>query len=287
MTSMRDATEANLLYVASEVERMGDELSLSKDLTKFAIQLYIQALGNGYRPSTIDRATATCLYFSARLRDAPVTIDDIAGVSRRESKNIYHESSNLSDAIGMQIEPDDPTDFVEHFAKDLNWDEDAIKRAKTLCERAKDENIHSGHSPTGIAAAVLYARSEVDDLGYTQRDIADVADVTTVTIRNTYPEIMQQAPDVDAKDLASRDFDLAFQIIEDNIDLSDKLCKKARTRARSIDKDKIARGQSRAGIASAAYLVTAEENGIDLDRYYLADITGTSPQTITKYKGDI
>jgi transcription initiation factor TFIIB len=239
---MRDATEANLLYVASEVERMGEELSLSTDVMEFGVQLYVQAVKSGYRPSTIDRATATCLYFSARFRDAPVTIDDVAEVSRREAKNIYHESSNLSDAIGMQIEPDDPADFVEKFANELGWDDDEVRRAEELCEIAKDEHIHSGRSPSGVAAAVLYARSELDDLGYTQGEIAEVAGTTTVTIRSNYPEIMQHAPDVEPKDLASRDFDLAFQVIEDRIDLPDYVCEEARERARNIDDAEVTRG---------------------------------------------
>jgi transcription initiation factor TFIIB len=285
MASMRDATEANLLYVASEIERMGDELSLCDEVTEFGLQLYVQAVKSGYRPSTIDRATATCLYFSARFRDAPVTIDDIADVSRRKAKNIYHESSTLSDAIGMQIEPDDPADYVEEFASELGWDEESIERAEDLCEIAKENHIHSGRSPSGIAAAVLYARSELDDLGYTQGEIGDVADTTTVTIRNSYPEIMQYAPDVEPEDLASRDFDLAFQVIEDNVDLPDHVCETARERARNIDDAEVARGQSKAGIAAAAYLVVAQEEGIDLERSHLAEVTGISPQTVSKYTG--
>jgi transcription initiation factor TFIIB len=285
MAVIRDAAEANLLYVASEIERMGEELELPTEVTEFGLQLYVQAVKSGYRPSTIDRATATCLYFSARFRDAPVTIDDIANMSRRKAKNIYHESSTLSDAIGMQIEPDDPADFVEEFTSELDWSEDAIERAEDLCEIAKEEHVHSGRSPSGIAAAVLYARSELDDLGYTQGEIAEVADTTTVTIRNSYPEIMQHAPDVEPEDLASRDFDVAFQVIEDNVDLPDYVCEMARERARSIDDAEVARGQSKAGIASAAYLVVAREDGIDLERTRLAEITGISPQTVSKYTG--
>ena len=244
MAAIRDTTEANLLYVASEIERMGEALELPTEVTEFGLQLYVQAVKNGYRPSTIDRATATCLYFSARFRDAPVTIDDVANVSRRKAKNIYHESSNLSDAIGMQIEPDDPADFVEEFGSELDWDEDAIERAEDLCEIAKEEHVHSGRSPSGIAAAVLYARSELDDLGYTQGEIAEVADTTTVTIRNSYPEIMQHAPDIEPEDLASRDFDVAFQVIEDNVDLPDYVC------ARPITRDWITASESGSSGAS-------------------------------------
>jgi transcription initiation factor TFIIB len=285
MTAMRDATEANLLYIASEIERMGEELSLSPDIMDFGVQLYAQAVKNGYRPATIDRATATCLYVAARVRDAPVTIDNVAAVSRREAKNIYHETSTLSDVIGLQVEPDDPADFVEEYAKELQWPDDATDRALELCEHAKDANVHSGRSPSGFAASVLYARSEVEELGYTQSDIAETASTSTVTIRNTYPEIMPHAPDTEPKDLASRDFEFAIEVLQENIDVPDVVSEEARRRARNINKNEITRGQSRAAIAAAAYLVVADEHNIDLNQTRLADVVGTNSQTVAKYKG--
>ncbi|AJF24492.1 hypothetical protein SG26_01580 [Haloarcula sp. CBA1115] len=287
MTAMRDATEANLLYIASEIERMGEELSLSTDVMEFGVQLYAQAVKSGYQPASIDRATATCLYAAARVRDTPVTIDNVAAVSRREATNIYHETSKLSDATGLQIEPDDPADFVEEYASELKWSEDATDRALELCEHAKDANVHSGRSPSGFAASVLYARSEIEDLGYTQSDFAGPANTTTTTIQKTYPQIMPYAPDVEAKDLASRAFEFAFEILEDNINVPDVVCEEARKRARNIDNKEIARGQSRAAIAAAAYLVVADEHNIDLSQPRLADMVGTNSQTVAKYKGSV
>jgi len=45
-----------------------------------------------------------------------------------------------------------------------------------------------GKSPTGYAAAAIYAASLLCNEKKTQREVADVAQVTEVTIRNRYQE---------------------------------------------------------------------------------------------------
>ena len=49
--------------------------------------------------------------------------------------------------------------------------------------------LTSGREPTGIAAASIYIASVLCGERRTQREIADVAGVTEVTIRNRYKEL--------------------------------------------------------------------------------------------------
>jgi len=50
----------------------------------------------------------------------------------------------------------------------------------------------SGRGPTGIAAAALYVASLIHGEKRTQREVADVAGVTEVTIRNRYKELIKK-----------------------------------------------------------------------------------------------
>jgi transcription initiation factor TFIIB len=61
-------------------------------------------------------------------------------------------------------------------------------RAREIVERTAKEGLHSGKSPTGFAAAAIYTASLDCDEKQTQRAVADVAQVTEVTIRNRYQE---------------------------------------------------------------------------------------------------
>ena len=62
--------------------------------------------------------------------------------------------------------------------------------------RAIQSNLECKHlwsfGPTGVAAAALYIASVLLGERKTQRDVAEVAGVTEVTIRNRYKELTEQ-----------------------------------------------------------------------------------------------
>ena len=59
---------------------------------------------------------------------------------------------------------------------------------RTSGRSAAGKGLLSGKSPTGYAAAAIYAASLLCNEKKTQREVADVAQVTEVTIRNRYQE---------------------------------------------------------------------------------------------------
>ncbi|RLG31758.1 transcription initiation factor IIB, partial [Methanosarcinales archaeon] len=52
--------------------------------------------------------------------------------------------------------------------------------------------LTSGRGPTGVAAAAIYIASIECDQRRTQREVAEVAGVTEVTIRNRYKELAEE-----------------------------------------------------------------------------------------------
>ena len=57
---------------------------------------------------------------------------------------------------------------------------------------AKEQKLTSGRGPTGIAAAASYIASVLTGERKTQREIAEIAQVTEVTIRNRYKELVER-----------------------------------------------------------------------------------------------
>jgi len=53
-------------------------------------------------------------------------------------------------------------------------------------------DVISGRGPTGVAAAAIYIASIMMNERRTQREVAEVAGVTEVTIRNRYKEIVEK-----------------------------------------------------------------------------------------------
>ena len=63
---------------------------------------------------------------------------------------------------------------------------------KERLNKAREAELTSGRGPTGIAAASLYVSALIHGEKRTQREVADVAGVTEVTIRNRYKELLDE-----------------------------------------------------------------------------------------------
>ena len=66
------------------------------------------------------------------------------------------------------------------------------KDALEILDKARDVELTSGRGPAGIAAAALYVAALMNDEKKTQREVADIAGITEVTIRNRYKELIER-----------------------------------------------------------------------------------------------
>ncbi|HIP63507.1 MAG TPA: transcription initiation factor IIB, partial [Archaeoglobus profundus] len=66
------------------------------------------------------------------------------------------------------------------------------KKAIEIIKKAEEKELTSGRGPTGVAAAAIYIASILCGERRTQREVAEVAGVTEVTIRNRYKELAEK-----------------------------------------------------------------------------------------------
>ncbi|MGQ4871799.1 MAG: transcription initiation factor IIB, partial [Candidatus Thorarchaeota archaeon] len=64
-------------------------------------------------------------------------------------------------------------------------------RTVEILKRSREKGLTIGRDPLGLAAAAIYVASILLDERRTQREIAEVARVTEVTVRNRYKEIVR------------------------------------------------------------------------------------------------
>ena len=98
----------------------------------------------------------------------------------------------LSKELKIKIKPIDPTDYIYRFANLLHLKQETLELALQLLKQAQQKKLVAGRSATGIAAAILYIASELNKEKKTQKEIAEVAGVTEVTIRNRYRELVKE-----------------------------------------------------------------------------------------------
>lgn len=188
-----NATERNLAFALSELDRMASALGLPRNVRETAAVVYRDAVDkNLIRGRSIEGVAAAALYAACRQCNVPRTLDEIAEVSRVSRKEIGRTYRFISRELGLKLLPTSPGDYVPRFCSGLGLKGEVQSRAMEILKQAGERELTSGRGPTGVAAAAIYISSIISGERRTQREVADVAGVTEVTIRNRYKELAEQ-----------------------------------------------------------------------------------------------
>ncbi|WP_319379304.1 transcription initiation factor IIB [uncultured Methanocorpusculum sp.] len=188
-----NATERNLAFALSELDRMASALGLPRNVREAAAVVYRDAVDkNLIRGRSIEGVAAAALYAACRQCNVPRTLDEIAEVSRVSRKEIGRTYRFISRELGLKLLPTSPGDYVPRFCSGLGLKGEVQSRAMEILKQAGERELTSGRGPTGVAAAAIYISSILSGERRTQREVADVAGVTEVTIRNRYKELAEQ-----------------------------------------------------------------------------------------------
>jgi transcription initiation factor TFIIB len=172
-----------------EINRMSSALDLPQPTRETASVIYRKALdGNLIRGRSIEGVAASALYIACRKEGIPRSLDEFDGVARVDRTEIGRTYRYLVSELDLEMKPVDPKRFVPRFCSELELGEQVQRTAMDILDRVHEEDLHSGKSPTGLAAAAIYTASFLNDDERTQSEIAQVAQVTEVTIRNRYNE---------------------------------------------------------------------------------------------------
>jgi transcription initiation factor TFIIB len=91
----------------------------------------------------------------------------------------------------LNLNPTKPLDFLTSFISELKLTQDCQKVAKKIIKLAEAYGLTSGRGPTGVCAAAIYAASILTKERRTQRKIANISQVTEVTVRNRFSELIE------------------------------------------------------------------------------------------------
>jgi transcription initiation factor TFIIB len=185
----KDAGERNLQFALSETDRMASALGVPRSVREVASVIYRRALSEDLiRGRSIEAVAASALYAACRKEGIPRSLEEVTHVARVERKEIGRTYRYIARELELGMRPVDPQKYVPRFCSALDLSEEVQSKAKEVVEASTAEGLLSGKSPTGYAAAAIYAASLLCNEKKTQREVADVAQVTEVTIRNRYQE---------------------------------------------------------------------------------------------------
>lgn len=178
--------------VNSELSRLAEELEIEESTQATAKSLFDQFAGKvDITGHALEILTAACLYTACKVESVPLSPDDFAAVPQTSFTRVIllRRVKKISNTLGLDPSAFfDPHGYVDRYCDELDLNKQITERAHEVIDIADNAGIGGGKSPTGRAAAAIY--NAVLDHGRvaTQSDIANVADVTEVTIRNRYQE---------------------------------------------------------------------------------------------------
>jgi transcription initiation factor TFIIB len=188
-----DATERNLAFALSEISKIANNLNLPKNILETASVIYRKAVKERLiRGRSIQGVTAAAIYVACRQCGVARTLDEIAQASTVNKKEVGRSYRFLIKELNYFIPPLKPSQYITKFSNQLTMQGKVEEIAHKILATAKELKLTSGRGPTGIAAAASYIASVLTGERKTQREIAEIAQVTEVTIRNRYKELVER-----------------------------------------------------------------------------------------------
>ncbi|RLG84153.1 MAG: transcription initiation factor IIB [Thermoprotei archaeon] len=191
-TRIQDSIDRNITQAAMELDRLSESLGLPKTVKEEAALIYRKAVEKGLiRGRSIESVVAAAIYIACRKYRIPRSLDEIASYTKAGRKDVARCYRLLLRDLGIKIPMSDPADYVPRIANVLGLSGDVIKSAIEILRKAREVGVTAGKDPAGLAAAAVYIAAQLYDERRTQKEVANVAGVTEVTVRNRYKELIK------------------------------------------------------------------------------------------------
>ena len=184
--------EKNLRNAGITLDSISMKLNLPSYAKEQAYQLYEEAVK---RDLCIGRDNESmlyaCIYNACLQNNIPKTALEIAIHTDLKVKHILNAHKILNRKFSLIAKIIEPAQLLPKYASALSLSQKCMTRAEEILEKIKNTHVCSGKNPRSVAAAVLYIATIECEEPVTQRDIANQMQVTEVTIRRRYKEILQ------------------------------------------------------------------------------------------------
>lgn len=190
---VQSSLERNLSQAAIELERLGAQLGLPKRVLERALEIYRKALETSLvRGRSIESVMAAAVYATCREMKIPRTLDEIAKYTRAGRKDVARCYRLLVREAAIKVPLPNAIDFVPRIGAILNLSASTIRRAIDILKQAQKMGLTAGKDPAGLAAAAIYIAAMMQGEMRTQKEVARAAQVTEVTVRNRYKELVKK-----------------------------------------------------------------------------------------------
>jgi Transcription initiation factor IIB (TFIIB) len=138
---VNDATERNLAFALSELDRMASALSLPRDVREASALAHRRAVEkNLIKGRSIEGVATAALYAGCRECGVPRTLNEIAAVARVSRKEIGRTYRLVARELSLGFMPVSPMAYVSRLCSALNLSGATETKALELIQRATEKS---------------------------------------------------------------------------------------------------------------------------------------------------
>jgi transcription initiation factor TFIIB len=187
------SVDRNLAQAMAELDRLSDKVYIPRPIKEKAAVIYRKALDKSLvRGRSIAAITAAAAYAACRGSGTPRALHEIAEASLVDKKDVARCYRLLLRELDMHMPIADSLTYVSKIAERTGISGKTQGIAIRILREAKNKRAAAGKDPMGLAAAALYIACLQNNEKKTQKDIAEAAGVTEVTVRNRYKTLKWQ-----------------------------------------------------------------------------------------------
>ncbi len=184
-SQVQTPADRNLRQALYELNRLKDKLTLSANVLEKTAYLYRKTLEKKLvRGRSISAMIAASLYAACRDTETPRTLKDIADAANVKRKDISRCYRLMLRELELKMPVVDSIQCIARISSKLEISEKTKRYAVKVLKEVQEREESAGKDPMGLAAAALYLSCITNGENKSQRQIAEAANVTEVTIRN-------------------------------------------------------------------------------------------------------
>jgi len=177
----------------AELGRLSDKLYVPGPVKEKAAVIYRKAVKKRLtRGRNISVIVTGSLYAALRITETPRTLKEIVEASPHDKKEVTRAYRSIVRKLDLKMPVKSLLDYVSKIAEKTGISGETQGYAIEILEQAKRKRIPGGKDPMGMSGAALYIACLQNNEKKTQKDIAEAAGVTEVTIRNRYKSLKRE-----------------------------------------------------------------------------------------------
>ncbi|MFP3313279.1 MAG: transcription initiation factor IIB family protein [Thermocladium sp.] len=189
--------ERNVATIRHVVKQIITRSSIPSFILSSVITEYRRLAENGYKGRLRETAVALT-YLNCKKEGIPCRLKTLIKITGIEGHGLNRTITKIKQLTNdkVQINGSDVAKYVSSLVNSINTGSIEKKTIYSfvieILNKAHDKRLLNGKSSYSVAAAAVYIAMMIFGVKTKQRDVASIANVTDVTIRSRYRELMEK-----------------------------------------------------------------------------------------------